>query len=189
MTLFNSLSKNSLLCHLYLGGNPTAEFDFRTVDALSRVLCNTSSINDIYTSNHTLEVLKLRHSHVEIDLLLDLNNDTTKSHDAMKKILKHHPKIDMEPLFDWDAEEGEQNLKALPHVVAWFDKARVAVADDDESYNLGEKKLSAIFQFAKAMPLLFVPASHIKKDDNKKRKRDNDMCVFIPKVVFPIVIY
>ena len=91
----------------------------------------------------------------------------------MKKILKHHPNIDMEPHFDWDADEDEQNLKALPYVIAWFDKARAAVADDDdESYNIEEKKLSAIFQFAKSMPLLFVPTSDIKKDVNKKRKRE-----------------
>ena len=81
----------------------------------------------------------------------------------------------MEPLFGWDAEEGEQNLKALPHVVGWFDRAEEAVADDvDESY-IEEKKLTAILQFAKSMPLLFVPASHIKKDEHKKRKRDDNM--------------
>ena len=170
MTLFNSLLTNSRLRNLYLGGNPTA--DFRTVDALSRVLCNTTSINSTYTSNHTLEFLAIRHSNVEIDLLLDLNKDTNKSRVAMKKILKYHPNIDMEPLFHWDAEEGEQNLKALPHVISWFDKACWAVLYNDDKYNIEEKKLSAIFQFAKAMPLLFVPTSHIKKDDNKKRKRE-----------------
>ena len=170
MTLFNSLLTNSRLRNLYLGGNPTA--GFRTVDALSRVLCNTTSINSTYTSNHTLELLAIRHSNVEIDLLLDLNKDTNKSRVAMKKILKYHPNIDMEPLFDWDAEEGEQNLKALPYVISWFDKACWAVLYNNDKYNIEEKKLSAIFQFAKALPLLFVPTSHIKKDDNKKRKRE-----------------
>ena len=69
----------------------------------------------------------------------------------MKKILKYHPNIDMEPLFDWDADEDEQNLTALPHVVGWFDRAEEAVADDDENYNVKEKKLSAILQFAKGL--------------------------------------
>ena len=77
----------------------------------------------------------------------------------------------MGQLFQWDSE-GEQTLKALPYLVDWFGKAEEAVAGDEENcYGLDEKKLSAIFQFAKTMPLLFVPASHIKKDD-KKRKRD-----------------
>ena len=94
----------------------------------------------------------------------------------MEKILQHHPNIDMEPLFDWDAEEGEENLKALPYVIDWFDKARAAVADDGASYNIDSRKLSAVFQFAKAMPLLFVTASHIKKGaNNKKRKRGDNM--------------
>ena len=102
--------------------------------------------------------------------LLNLNNGANKMHVAIKKILKHHPNIDMEPLFEWDAE-GEQTLKALPYVVGWFDRARVAVTDNDgERYHVEEKTLSAIFQFVKGMPLLFVPTSHIKVD-NKKRKR------------------
>ena len=76
----------------------------------------------------------------------------------------------MGPLFVWDLEE-EQTLKALPYVIDWFMKAEVAVADEDistdddsilfsddegdEDYRIEEKKLSAILQFAKAMPLLF----------------------------------
>ena len=175
IAIVNSLSKNSRLRHLNLRHNPVDSTDDTSLtQALETLLCNTSSINDTYASNHTLENTGLSYPE-RLEFLLDLNKDTNKSHVAIKKILKHHPKIDMEPLFDWDAEEGEQNLKALPYVIAWFGRARAAVADDDESYNVEEKKLSAIFQFAKAMPLLFVPASHIKKDDNKKRKRDDDM--------------
>ena len=40
---------------------------------------------------------------------------------------------------------------------------------NDDKYNIAEKKLSAIFQFAKAMPVLFVPASNIE-EESKKRK-------------------
>ena len=176
-TIVNSLSKNSRLRYLDLGGNPATEnqIDFRTVNTLIRVLCNKSNINDTYNSNHTLELLELRHSNVEIDLLLDLNKDTNKQRVAIKKILKHHRHIDMEPLFDWEADEDEQNLKALPYAIDWFDRAEEAVADDDKNYNVKEKKLSAILQFTKAMPLLFVSASHVKKDEHKKRKRDDNM--------------
>ena len=78
----------------------------------------------------------------------------------------------MEPLFEWNMEvEGERDLKALPYVVAWFGRARDAVAGTEEGGSkILRRKLSAIFQFAQAMPLLFVPASHIKKE-NYKRKR------------------
>ena len=90
-----------------------------------------------------------------------MNNGANKSHVAIKKILKYHPNIDMEPFFEWNMEgEGERNLKALPYVIAWFEKAEEAVAGEEESsYNIEERKLSAIYQFAQAMPLLFVPAS------------------------------
>ena len=45
--------------------------------------------------------------------------------------------------------------------------------DEEESYDykVQERKLSAIYKFALAVPLLFVPVSHIKGED-KKRKRD-----------------
>ena len=76
----------------------------------------------------------------------------------------------MELLFQWDAE-GEQTLNALPYVIDWFERAREAIADDDEQHGIEERKLSAIFQFARAMPLLFVPP--LTKADIKKRKRSD----------------
>ena len=174
----NSLLRNSRLQNLYLDGNL---YDVQNVrDVFSRLLCNMSSINDTHSSNHTLKTLELGEAFElgqeslgeQLRDLLKLNKGTNKSHVAIKKILLHHPNLDMGPLFQWDSE-GEQTLKALPYVVDWFGKAEEAVAGDEEncSYRLDERKLSAIFQFAKTMPLLFVPASHIKKDD-KKRKRN-----------------
>ena len=96
--------------------------------------------------------------------------------------------MDTEPLFEWDADEeadGEQTLKALPYVIDWFKRAKEAVADedmdeddeddttvsDDYDYRVDEKKLSAIFQCAKAMPLLFEPISRMAVDGSRKRKR------------------
>ena len=55
---------------------------------------------------------------------------------------------------------GERSLIALPYVMSWFDRAEKAVADDNGyNYNIGAKRLSIVFQFAQAMPLMFVPAS------------------------------
>ena len=68
-------------------------------------------------------------------------------------------------------------------LIDWFDKAGAAVDDEDDSsvsdseeeeshyYYVEERKLSAIYQFSRSMPLQFVPASHIK-GFNKKRKRN-----------------
>ena len=189
--IINSLSGNNQLRKLYLHGNHpmfdyTSLVDQNVLDTFSQLVCNTSSINDTYSSNHTLSYLP------EVDLrsLLKLNAGTNKHHVAIKKILKYHPKFDMTTLFDL-AAEGENNLKALPAIVDWFNKAEEAIVDDDEDgsiwksfgeeedssdedsegdYNLDARKLSAIYQFAQAMPLLFVPVSHTK-EVGKKRKR------------------
>ena len=71
----------------------------------------------------------------------------------------------MKPFFGWDLE-GDESLKALPYVLAFFERARApyllaafdiaraATAGDEASYDLEQRKLSAIYQFAKAMPLL-----------------------------------
>ena len=89
----------------------------------------------------------------------------------------------MEPLFDWDID-GEWSLKSLPYVVEWFDRASIAVVDDEEGersssrrinsdssdsdeeerfdYHLEERKLSSVYEFALVMPLLFIPSSHTK---------------------------
>ena len=161
------------------------------MDTFARLLCNTSSINNIYSSNHTLERLSpWQRSWYDLDSLLDMNREANKSNVAIKKMLKYHPNIiDMEPFFEWDIEgDGERNLKALPFIIAWLERAQETVASEFElSYNpataddwrrvygnIHKMKLSAIYQFSQAMPLLFVPASHIKdfKGNQNKRKRD-----------------
>ena len=119
----------------------------------------------------------LRSQHLRFLLLV--NAIPNKRHVAIKKILKYHPNINMEPLYNWDVD-GERTLKSLPYVIAWFDKAREAVderledEDEDEyNYQVDEKKLSAVYQFTRAMPLQFVPPAHDinPNDDDKKRKR------------------
>ena len=53
---------------------------------------------------------------------------------------------------------GDRDLKALPYIIAWFERAQGAVADDEEeeSYNIDKRKLSAMYRFAEAMPLCIV---------------------------------
>ena len=172
--LANSLANNAKLRNLYVGQR-LAPLPQSVQDVFSRLLCNTSSVNQTYLSNHTLEKMKIPHgmslTGPHLESLLELNMGHNKSHVAIKKILKYHPSINMAPLFEWNMEgEGERDLKALPYVIAWFERAGEAVSGDEggeESYNIDERKLTAIYQFAKAMPLMFVPVSHDKGGDNK----------------------
>jgi len=181
-SIANSLANNYRLRRIYVRHNP---MNINVVeDAYSTLLCNTSSINQTYSSNHTLERLVGLSPSNNLDnhlhYLLEMNRDTNKSYVAIRKILKYHPKIDMEPFFGWDAE-GEWTLKGLPYVLAWFEKAREAdqgYDDDTDSEdrevphsNVEKRKLLAIYEFAKAMPLQFVASFSIKAGD-KKRKRD-----------------
>ena len=129
IALVDSLVKNTKLKKLDLCGNPINNSVVE--DSISRLLCNTSSINSIYASNHTLEKILLSDWNPEEQLssLLCLNGDkfvASKMQVAIKKILIYHPNIDMEPLYDWDSE-GEWTLKALPYVIDWFERAKEVV--------------------------------------------------------------
>ena len=200
--LVSSLVNNTKLKKLKLFNKNANPLDYNRIvdeDVFSTLLCNTRSINSIYLSNHTLQSVSYR---FRPDLLLNLNRGTNKNYVAIKKILRFHPIIDMKPLFVLASEEGERSLKALPYIIDWFERAAYAVteegtgcnqiieqtlgswdssidgddsdSDEEESYNykIQERKLSAIYEFALAMPLLFVHTiSHIKGED-KKRKRD-----------------
>ena len=167
--LAKGLTNNTKLRKLSLLNNP---IDPSVRNTFSKLLCNKSSINSIYLSNHTLEELYLPQLS-QLAYLSDLNKNRNKSHVAMIKILQYNRNIDMEPFFEWNTEgEGERDLKALPYVVAWFDKAgEMAAREGIQCYHVDRRKLSAIYQFATSMPFLFVPASHVKVE-GKKRKRD-----------------
>jgi len=171
ITLANGLTNNIKLQKLDLGDNPINNIDNAVVEAFSRVLCNTSSVSSTFLSNHTLKELdinlvidprsmrNLNVAWLQLEYLRKLNGSTNKSHIAIKKIFKCHPNIDMEQLFEFGTED--ESLKALRYVVDWFEKARVAVADEEDSKegcNIRQRKLSAIYQFARFMPLLFVPS-------------------------------
>ena len=179
IAIANSLVNNTKMKHLDLSYNPMIIQD-SAMNAFCDLLCNRSSIGDTYSSNHTLEELELPyqlpyHVRTHLKTLVDLNRGTDKIHVATKKILKYHPYIDMEPLFGWDAE-GEHTLKALPNVIDWFAKAEEGfplgeLGEIEVKMNIDRRKLSALYQFAKAMPLMFIPNSHNREGCSNKRKR------------------
>ena len=182
IAIANSLANNTKLQSLYFDDN---HINRRVEGVFCIVLCMiTSSISSIFSSNHTLADLHFPNiiQHTNLIRLLQLNKDYNKRHVIMKKILQYHPHIDMNPLFGWDME-GEWTLKGLPYIIDWFNRAAVAVNDrgtrrvarakDRVNYNVDQKKLSAIYEFAKAMPSLFIPTSHttVDEDDNKKKRK------------------
>jgi len=167
-SLANGLANNTTLNTLILGQNPIDQDSL--LEVLSNLLCDTTSVNSIYTSNHTLEDRNSNYSSVRklsgLSSLMFMNHNPNKRHVAIKKILHYYPVIDMKPLFKLDGG-GEDNLKALPLVVDWFNRAIVAVTDDIRERgrrtttlpaDVDKRKLSAIYQFSLAMPLLFVPS-------------------------------
>ena len=168
----NSLANNTKLTTLFLNANPIHQPS--ALDLFARVLCDTSSVNNTFTSNHTLQSLILPNQILQARIwgILNLNSSTNKSRVAIEKVIKCHPNIDMEPLFNWNMEgECDQDLKALPYVISWFERALEALPGDMR-HNIYKRKLTVIYQFAKALPLLFVPASHIKRNENKRKRED-----------------
>jgi len=190
----NSLANNTSLRKLDLHHNPIL-FHQTTEEPFCNVLCNTTSINSIHSSNHTLEYIRLypglsRQLGPELRSLLKLNEIENKRQVAIRKILLYHPNIDMEPLFDMASEDEEWNLKALPYVVAWFERAdeifpkvknkrelanlgisQTETESERESYDIDPKKLSAIFQFTRAMPLSFAAAIPFDVESKKKKRK------------------
>ena len=78
----------------------------------------------------------------------------------LTSLLKLNRAVDMEPLFKLDTDDDERNPKVLPSVIDWFDR-RVRESNEDGKVvksSIEARKLSSIFQFARAMPLEFVPS-------------------------------
>lgn len=159
---------NCQLHSLDLSGNPLTRdrsdtyVPFSSIgDIFITTLCDKSSINNTYLSNHMiikLDLLDVYQRGDTLTSLLTMNKGRNKSHVAIRKILEHHPNIfsNMQPFFaDWILDD-EQSLKALPYVIDWLNKAAKAWSMIGQHQNIKRKKLSAIYEFARTMPLLFV---------------------------------
>jgi len=152
------LAKNNMLEVLNMGDNPsiTASHGW---SALSNILCDISSVNATFLSNHTLCLMDACIEtnlgtawFVDIDMLR-CNRSRDKKRVATIKILKHHEDFDMKPLFEWE-------FKVLPLVISWLERAssydmRYARLDLPDT-NIEGRKLSSIYQFVRDMPVLYV---------------------------------
>lgn len=162
-------------CNLqYIHINHNDSIDRSVEPIFLNALCNKSTVQDTYFSNHTLQTLVLPH-HIggnTLAELLKLNKATDRSRSIVQKILMSHRNIDMEPLFKWAiGEEGkvEYSLKSLPFVIDWLRKAEETNDTDQEDFS--GRRLSAIYQFALTMPLLFGGISKFEENGSNKRKR------------------
>ncbi|EJK77355.1 hypothetical protein THAOC_00818, partial [Thalassiosira oceanica] len=135
-TLADGLRHNQRLTDMSLGHNNITE---RGWNAFSSILCDASSINATYNSNHTLESLGYNGAQIpqDVKMMLDLNQGNDKSRVAASKILQAHRHLDMRPLFG-------RELGLLPYVIAWLDLFAKSRPD---------LKLSSIFEFVRAMPM------------------------------------
>ena len=142
----NAMASNRKLKRLNLYGTViTAE----GWSGFSKVLCDASSINNTFLSNHTLGSF-MANPPSDIRSLLALNRRfADKKQVAMEKILKHHQHFDMQPFFEWD-------LKVLPLFIDWFERATIVRRPSTaHKQNIRKRKLDAIYQFIHAMPEVF----------------------------------
>ena len=126
--------------------------------AFSKVLCDTSSVNNTYLSNHTIQELWEENGDYEdidpyLARYLQLNKRCPQ-HAAKCKILMNHTHLDMAPLLRWGP-------KFLPLAVGWFEKAKpcMTLPNEDESPILEESDevfqsriLSALYEFVRGVP-------------------------------------
>jgi len=119
--------------------------------AFSKLLCDTTSVNATFLSNHTLlNVGNVGGDENEIiGPLLDLNARNDKKEVATIKILQSHNDFDMLPFFEWE-------FKVLPLVIGWLERASEYEMPEDFEPNIDKRKLSTIYQFVRGMPVLYV---------------------------------
>ena len=147
--LANGLIGNKSL--IELGFSPTESgITARGWAAFSRLLCDTSSVNSTYLSNHTLVRIGVCFGHgtpSDIAAYLQLNKYHNQAA-AICKILRSHPDIDITPLFEF-------NMKCLPLVVEWLEKSKLHRYKVNESTEVFKnRQLSAVFKFICGMPLV-----------------------------------
>jgi len=140
----NALTNNSTLKTLGLYVNGISAEGWAH---FSKLLCDTSSINTTYQSNHTLCDLG-PDVHANIQSNLTLNKREDKQHVAMSKILQCHPHFNMEPFFEWE-------FKVLPIMIKWFEKVAARVRAYD--YKVSRlRRLSSTFDFIREFPMLYI---------------------------------
>ncbi len=158
----NALTRNKSLKELYCFNHADSTATGITAvgwEAFSMLLCDPSSANNIYLSNHKLQTISYDWTlwRANITPWLNVNKVSQSQSMAAKfKILKCFPDLNMVPLFQW-------NLKFLPLVKSWFKAITICpnMASSDEewgklAHSIRRRELSAIYKFVRGMPSLTV---------------------------------
>ena len=165
-TFANALANNQTLHTLHLDHNPS--ITAVGWQALSKILCNTSSVNATFLSNHTLQYVSVDASeNGMIGPLLELNERNDKKEVAMIKILQCHSDFEMLPFFEWE-------FKVLPLVLSWLERASAFGMPRGFEPNIEPRKLSTIYQFVRGMPVLYVE-TRLKKELEDIKAREKQM--------------
>ena len=144
----NALKGNCKLKVLSLHGNGVTTEGWIP---FSRLLCDTSSVNSTFLSNHTLGdfgthgVGDVPTGVLSFRILNSSSED--KGQIAMTKILQHHSHFNMEPFFEWE-------FKVLPLMIAWLEKARARTSNFEEK--IKRTKLSITYDFVREFPMLYI---------------------------------
>lgn len=165
--------------------------------AFSRLLCDTSSVNSTYLSNHTLQIVRNDNWYGQEDVpacvekYLDLNRYKVARDGVSKipliKILTHHTDLEMQPFFRW-------KLKCLPIVVSWFEMAKEVLysvyhilqyepcpmlvdqfLEKRHTTEIDSMQCSAIYKYVRAMPMLvlngFLGNGKLRRSSRKRKRR------------------
>jgi len=150
LTSFADAMKNNRSFEVIsLGSIASDSIDGEASRAFSKLICDTSSINSTFLSNHTLTYVTQLSNTAPLQPIFRLNERKDKKEVAMIKILQHHDDFDMTPFFEWE-------FKVLPLMIEWFERASSITMPDNFQSNIGPRKLSSIYQFVRGMPLLYV---------------------------------
>jgi hypothetical protein len=166
-------ARGSLLEEITIYGNKdNAPLSTDEMADVEQLLCDTTSINATYLSNHSLreislvnmivslnEGLEVGISHVQLsDTLtanLSLNKDGDKEYVARQKVLQNHFSGDFSIV---PFGEESMDIRLLPHVLSWlampgrWDVEFTPISKPRQDYNLSQ---SALFVFLLKMPTLF----------------------------------
>eukprot|EP00579_Thalassiosira_antarctica_P024089 CAMPEP_0201983232 /NCGR_PEP_ID=MMETSP0904-20121228/79623_1 /ASSEMBLY_ACC=CAM_ASM_000553 /TAXON_ID=420261 /ORGANISM="Thalassiosira antarctica, Strain CCMP982" /LENGTH=411 /DNA_ID=CAMNT_0048536297 /DNA_START=21 /DNA_END=1256 /DNA_ORIENTATION=+ len=167
-SLADGLAKNEKLAWLDIAKeNPITNHGWA---ALSKILCNTKTINDTFLSNHRLKNLGQGKHHTRVSGRIKLPKDLAshlklngkssideKPFAPIQKILDNH--------HDWNMSQFiEEELQYLPYILCWIDRAIILSRNVDgnattRKRNIGtlqSRRNLTIHQFVRTMPLIFV---------------------------------
>jgi Ran GTPase-activating protein (RanGAP) involved in mRNA processing and transport len=170
--------------------------------AFSTLLCDTSSVNNVYLSNHTLERIGGSYSLEGIPSSVQryLSNHTIEAigsryfhdpRDGIPSSVRQYLEINRQKQYDVPICKILMNfsnldmtpllqwkLKLLPCVVAWFERAQSCRTYMEESTTKFERReLSALYQFIRGLPLLAASGFHKQMStDAHSKKRKFDLC-------------